>query len=116
MIDITDIKDSLYYLIEEIKNTKEYLELKESFDNLMNNCDSKKLIDEFNKRKKDYELYKSNDNGKSLSLIKSELYKNELYLIYKEKLKCYNEKMKEISKDIDESIFSDEVKELLKLR
>ena len=47
-MDIVKIEKDLYDLVDEIKTTKEYKELKESFDALYQNDETIKLIKEFN--------------------------------------------------------------------
>ena len=105
-----------YELIDEIKKTKEYQELQSSYNNLINDLDSKKLIEEFNVAKDNEKNNSNKETILKLSIAKRNLYNNELFIIYTEKLKSFNDLAIEIENKINSSLFSDEIYELFRRR
>jgi len=105
-----------YELIDEIKKTKEYQELLSSYNNLINDLDSKKLIEEFNVAKDNEKNNSNKETILKLSIAKRNLYNNELFIIYTEKLKSFNDLAIEIENKINSSLFSDEIYELFRRR
>ena len=75
-----------------------------------------KLIDEFKKSRDLYDKYPTKENTINLSKIKKELYSNNLYKDYINKLKVYNTEIERIEKEIDNALYSKELKNLLKSR
>ena len=105
-----------YELIDEIKKTKEYQELLSSYNNLINDLDSKKLIEEFNVAKDNEKNNSNKETILKLSIAKRNLYNNELFIIYTKKLKSFNNLAIEIENKINSSLFSDEIYELFRRR
>lgn len=112
-MDYKIILEDVYSLTDEIKETKEYKRLKSSYDALMNNDETIKLIEEFNKDKNNYN--ENNDESiKRLSKSKKALYTHPLYIEYSNALIEYNNMINEIESKINKAIYKDNVRELSK--
>ncbi|MCR5741832.1 MAG: YlbF family regulator [Gammaproteobacteria bacterium] len=114
-MDTTLILSDTYELIDEIKETKEYKLLKNSYEALYSNEEAKLLIEDFNLKK---EAYKNNSEDKevikALSISKTNLYNNPLYKAYENALRDYNKMMGEIEMKINNSIYKENVRRIAK--
>ena len=114
-MDTTLIMEDTYNLIEEIKKSKEYLSLKESYNNLISDKDASILIEKFNRDKDNYNKDKNNkDYIKALSLSKKELYSHPLYNTYSDNLIAYNKMISSIEEKINKALYLDDVLDLSK--
>lgn len=114
-MDTTLIMEDTYNLIEEIKKSKEYLSLKESYNNLISDKDASILIEKFNVDKDNYNKNKNNkDFIKALSLSKKELYSHPLYKTYSDNLIAYNKMISSIEEKINKALYLDDVLDLSK--
>ena len=113
-MDTLLIENDVYSLVDEIKETKEYKTLKESYDILVNTAETKSLIDEFNLAKEEYYKSENKDTLSKLSLAKAKLYSHPLYISYNERLIAYNKHIEKIEKLINKSLYGDEVLCLVK--
>ena len=116
MLVSVDVSENLYKLIDSIKESKEYNDVVESLNNLNSNTYTKDLIDSFIKYRDLYEKAPTKENARLLSQTKKELYTNELYKDYINKLNIYNNLIERIEKDIDNALYSSELKNLIKKR
>ena len=116
MLVSLDLYDSIYEVIDAIKKSREYLDVKDALDKLEKDEYTSKLIDEFIKSRDLYNKYPTKENTINLSKIKKELYSNNLYKDYINKLKVYNTEIERIEKEIDNALYSKELKNLLKSR
>lgn len=109
------LMDSIYSLIDEIKKSVEYQELKESWDKLKDNKECLALIDRLDKAKTAYSI-NPNDKEciKELSTSNSLLAKNELVSNYNSNLKRYNKMVEEIEKEINSAFYGENFKKLMK--
>ncbi len=115
-MDSTKVIEKEYALIDEIKKTKEYNDLVNAYNVLMNDDESKILIDEFNEAKTKELKSSTKENILDLSNKKKRLYTSKLYLEYIDKLKIYNDFVGEIEKKINSSLYPIEFDELFKKR
>ena len=109
-MDTTKIMDDVYRLIDEIKKSPEYLNVKDAYDRLISDDVASKLIKEFNDLKIKFD--KGEDVNKELSLKKKELYSNSLYIEYDKALLKYNKLAKDIEDKINKAIYKDNVRKI----
>ena len=113
-MDSTKVIEKEYALIDEIKKMKEYIDLVNAYNNLMNDEESRKLIDEFNDAKRIEKVSSTKENILYLSNKKKNLYTNKLYIEYVNKLKIFNDSVSEIEKKINDFLYPIEFNELFK--
>ena len=116
MLISVDLYESIYEVIDAIKKSKEYLDVKETLERLENDDYTKDLIIEFQKARDLYNKYPTKENTSNLSKVKSELYNTSLYKDYTLKLSIYNKEIDRIEKEIDNALFKKELKMLIKPR
>ena len=109
-MDTTKIMDDVYRLIDEIKKSPEYLNVKDAYDKLMSDEKASILIKEFNDLKIRFD--KGEEVTKELSLKKKELYSNSLYKEYDKALIDYNKLAKDIEDKINKAIYKDNVRKI----
>jgi len=114
-MDTSLIMEKVYAVIDDIKQSPEYLNLKMALDNLMSDSVSAKLIQDFNLKKKDYEKNPIDPQTiRALSDVKKTLYQNSLYQLYDKALIVYNVKMKSLEDSINNALYPKELKEIAK--
>ena len=114
-MDTSNVMSSLYDVIDEIKESTEYKNLKESYENLFLNPITKDLIDDFNHQKEMYNLNPSKENILKLSNAKKALYEDKSYKLYSNNLLIYNTKISKLEKEVNIAIFGDNLEEFKNL-
>ena len=114
-MDTSNVMSSLYDEIDEIKESTEYKNLKESYENLFLNPVTKELIDDFNHQKEMYNLNPSKENILKLSNAKKALYEDKSYKLYSNNLLIYNTKISKLEKEVNIAIFGDNLEEFKNL-
>ena len=110
-MDTREVMSALYDVIDEIKESKEYLDLKEAYNTLINDKEASILIKDFDNLKEIYNKFKTKENSSKLSEAKKALYSNELYNDYSNKLLIYNNKISKLEEEINNALFSSKLKE-----